>query len=92
MGYVLVAAIFSFIIQLSVCLTDLSGIGKLMPLLLEAAAFLTLVILFFSPLRENFSTDARFMMAFYGFLVFIGMAANGLAWLVYAVKKKIYDY
>jgi hypothetical protein len=92
MGFAVAAFIISLVVQLAVCFADTKVIGKLIPLLIESAVFLCLIVPLLTPLQESIEGDARLMMILYALMVLIGMAGIGIAWLIYGVKKIVYNY
>ena len=70
----------------------MKAIGKLVPLLIESSVLLCLIVLSLEPFGLIFDTDTRIMLAFSALVTLVGLAGNGLAWLLFAVKKRIYNF
>lgn len=92
MGYLAGAFTVSFIIQLAMCLIEMKAIRKLVPLIIKGSVFLCLIVFSLGPTANNPDTDTRIMLAFYAFVTLVGLAGIGLAWVLYAVKKRLYDF
>lgn len=86
MFYSMTSLFISFFVQLAVCITDKKVIIKLIPLIIELAVAVCLIIPALIPLID---TDTRIVIAFYALVALGGITGIGLAWIICAAVRLI---